>query len=221
MSRRTQVKVGPLAAASANAIALSQSAAGAQNLTLNGALVSGGVATLDTPRRVIITSAGNDSGITFTVRGTDWAGQIISATVTGGNTTAVDAGVDFATVTRVSTSGATAAAVTVGTNGVASSRPIFLDEFGLAEVALQVSVTGTVNYTVQSSLDDPNGVGGFGVPLGLANVTWINSADTGVVNATASALSSYAIAPKLVRIVLNSGTGSITMTVIQLGSPSI
>ena len=62
------VTVGPLDAADDNGIAQSQTTAGAADLTLNGALVSGGVATFDSPRQVIITSAGNDTGVTFTDR---------------------------------------------------------------------------------------------------------------------------------------------------------
>lgn len=220
MSRLTTVTVGPLAAASANSVALSQTVAGAANVVLNGALVVGGVAKLDLPRRIIVTSAGNDSGITFTAYGTDWSGNPIQSKATaGGNIAAVDLGVSFATVTRIATSGATAAAITVGTNGVADSRPIFLDEFGFAACALQVSVVGTVNYTVQQSMDDPNGTGGFGVPLGLQNVNWLNSADAALNAATVTVQSNYAYAPKITRVTLNSGTGSITFTVSQLASP--
>ena len=61
------VTVGPLDAADDNGIAQSQTTAGAADLTLNGALVSGGVATFDSPRQVIITSGGNDTGVTFTI----------------------------------------------------------------------------------------------------------------------------------------------------------
>lgn len=66
-----------LAAASVNAIAQSQSLGAAGNVTLNGATASGGLATLDTQRRVLITSAGNDSGISFTVFGATDSGTAI------------------------------------------------------------------------------------------------------------------------------------------------
>ena len=221
MSRLIQVTVGPLAAASANNVALSQTPLAAGNLTLNGALVVGGVALLDLPRRIIITSAGNDSTVTFTAYGTDFSGQALQASVRGVNIGAADFGVSFATVTRIATSAATAAAITVGTNTVADSRPIQLDRFGFAPTSLQVTVTGTVSYTVQSTLDDVNGLQGFGVPLGLANITWVNSSDTAVVAASATAQSNFAFVPNMCRIVLNSGTGSVTLTVLQAASPSI
>lgn len=221
MSRLIRVTVGPLAAASANGVGLSQTPLAAGNLLLNGALVVGGVAVLDRPRRVIVTSAGNDSTVTFTAYGTDFSGQALVASVAGAAIGAADFGVSFATITRITTSAATAAAITVGTNTVADSRPIQLDRFGFAPTSLQVSVTGTVNYTIQQTLDDPNGIDGFGTPTGLAAMVWVNSADPTVVAATATAQSNYAYVPNCTRIVLNSGTGSVTYTVLQAASPSI
>lgn len=219
MSRRTIVTVGPLAAASANAIATAQTLAGAGNVTLNGALVVGGVAVLDQPRRVIVTSAGNDSGITFTAYGTDWSGQPLqSLAIAGGNIAAVDFGLSFATITRIAASGATAGNITVGTNTIAESRPIFCDEFGYGPTVIQVNASGTVNYTVKSSQDNPNGDLGWGVPLGLQNCVWINHPD--LVNQTISAQSSFTADPKLVQLQLNSGTGSLKLTLSQLASPA-
>ena len=58
-----------LGAAVANGISLTQAPAAAP-LLLNGASVVNGVAVLDVPRRIIITSSGNDSGITFKITGT-------------------------------------------------------------------------------------------------------------------------------------------------------
>jgi hypothetical protein len=221
MSRLIQVTVGPLAAASANSVGLSQTPLAAGNLLLNGALVVGGVAMLDRPRRVIVTSAGNDSAVTFTAYGMDFSGNALQASVAGAAIGAADFGVSFATVTRITTSAATAGAITVGTNTVADSRPIFLDHFGFAPTSLQVTVTGTVNYTVRQSLDDPNGAPGFGVPLGIQNVTWLDHTDTNVVGATVSKQSNYAFAPTICKVVLNSGTGSVVFSVVQTASPSI
>lgn len=221
MSRLIQVTVGPLAAAAANNVALSQTPLTAGNLTLNGALVVGGVAVLDQPRRIIITSAGNDSAITFTAYGTDFSGQALQASVRGANIGAADFGVSFSTVTRIAVSAATAAAITAGTNTIADSRPIQLDRFGFAPTSLQIIVTGTVSYTVQSTLDDVNGPSGFGVPLGLPGLTWVNSSDLNVVNASTTQQSNFAFVPNMCRVILNSGTGSISMTVLQAASPSI
>jgi hypothetical protein len=215
MSLPISVTVGPLQTASANNICLSQTTAGAADLTLNGSLVSGGVATMDTARRALITSAGDDSGITFTITGTDWNGTPCSETLTGVSGSTVQSLYDYVTITSIATSGATSGSgVTVGTSGVASSRPIFLDSYGFGTVAMQIDVTGTVDYTVQQSLNDPN-------ILGFTSVDWINSPDSNVVNSSLAQQSNYAYAPLIVRIVLNSGTGSVRFTIIQHASPSV
>ena len=59
---------------------------GAGNLTINGALADGGSVTFDQPRNVIITSAGDDSGDTFTVTGTDETGTAQTEDITGADT---------------------------------------------------------------------------------------------------------------------------------------
>ena len=76
-----------LGAAVANGISLTQAPAAAP-LLLNGASVVKGVAVLDVPRRIIITSSGNDSGITFKITGTsrsEMSGAVFSETVAGTN----------------------------------------------------------------------------------------------------------------------------------------
>lgn len=151
------VTVGPLVAAAANKICLSQSAAGAQALTLNGSVVSDGVATLDKARRVLITSAGNDTGITFRVTGTNSTGNAIRESVTGASGAAVATLQDYKTVSDITTSGATAGNVTVGTNGVASSPWVFVSpSLAPVNIALGVVVSGTVNYTIEYTYDNPN-----------------------------------------------------------------
>jgi hypothetical protein len=166
------------------------------------------VATLDKPRRVLITSGGNDSGMTFTITGTDWNNAPISEVLTGGNVAAVASVLDYATVTGIKASAAVATTVTVGTNGVCSSRPFLFDIWNFAPWTLQAVVTGTVNYDVQFSLDNPNDVG-------LSSVTWVSSTDTNFVGATATKYGGFANAPQIARVLLNSGTGSVRATAIQ------
>ena len=207
------VTVGPLAAASANAIALSQTTAGAANLTLNGALVSSGVAILDEPRQVLITNVGNDSGITFTVYGTWIGGQTISETVQGTSGSTVATTLDFATVTRVAASGATSVSgVTVGTNGVAGSSWLRFDSWADAQTAIQCNATGTVNYTVQVTMDDPNSPTN---PVAIGSVTWLNTNDSDAVTAIGDVFTNFDWTPTYARILLNSGTGSVSGTFAQ------
>ena len=213
--RPITTSVGPLTAASANGIALSQSLAGAGTLTLNGAYATGGVATLPQPRRVGIASAGNDSGLIWTIVGTDRAGSPISETLAGANIGTAQSVLDYLTVTSISSSGATASTVTAGTTAVASSAWIRLDDWALPQTAIQCDASGTVNYTVQSTLDDPND---YANPTAPALVSWVNSADPGAVGATGTIQTNYAYTPRFVRTTLNSGTGSVQMNVNQAGS---
>ncbi len=145
-----------LAAASVNAIAQSQSLGAAGNVTLNGATASGGLATLDTQRRVLITSAGNDSGISFTVFGATDSGTAIQETLTGANAGAVATNQDFATVTKVSDWGATASTVQIGTNTVGSTRWLLLDQHVTpGSTSLGALITaGSATYTAEYTYDD-------------------------------------------------------------------
>ena len=126
-------------AADTDGICASQTTSAAANLTLNGALtatingnsvyapsVSGTAATADGAwaRKIGITSDGNDSGITFTITGTDVNGKALSETVTGPNSTTVystmSTAANFKTVTKIATSAATTGNITVGTAAVAA-----------------------------------------------------------------------------------------------------
>lgn len=214
--RPITVTVGPLAAASANNIALSQTpTAGA--LTLNGALVTGGVAVMDTPREVRITTTADETSRTFLISGTDWAGSLISETVTGVNNTTADSVLSYKTVTSITISGNATGALTVGTNGVAQSPWIRLDSWASRSTALTCVVSGTVNYTVQTSSDDPNGPTSIVAP---ASMTWFSAPDTALQAATTSTQSSLDFVPLWVRVLLNSGTGTVTLTATQAGSVS-
>lgn len=102
----------------ADGICLSQSAAAAQALTLNGSFVSGGVATLDSdgnPKQVVITSVGNDRGISFVITGTILPSVTGSETLTGANAGVAGSTNVYYTVTGITTTGATAGAVQAGT----------------------------------------------------------------------------------------------------------
>ena len=212
--RTITMTVGPLAAASPNNIALSQSASVAQSLTLNGTLATAGVAKTDTPRRVLITSAGNDSGMTFTIAGTNWSGALISETVAGGNIAAAASVLDYATVTSIKTSAATASTVTVGTNGVASSQWLRFDEYALPQGHASVVVTGTVSMIIEYSLDDPNGVA---TPMAPSAMTWFTSPAT-MSPLTGSTMFEIDVLPKWMRLTLQSGSGSAVVKVGQYGA---
>lgn len=162
-----------------------------------------GVATLDTARRVLITTTADETGITFALTGTDYAGVAISETIAGVNNTTTYTTQDFKTVTSIFASGATAGALTIGTNGIASSPWANFDPYAVAQVVGECVVSGTVNYTVQQTMDDPTQVG---QEVARTSMTWLDSGDTAVVSATASKMTSFTFAPRYCRITLNSNT---------------
>lgn len=213
--RPITVTVGPLAAASANNIALTQTPTAA--FTLNGALVSGGVAILDNPRRVLFTPAGNDTGKTITLTGTSSSNMPQSETIACTNAVAFYSALDYKTVTAISISSAAAGAYTVGTNGIASSPWVRLDEYSPAQVTVQCVASGTVNYTVQTTLQDPNSPTD---PVLPQNVTWSNSLDAAAVAATGTIASFFAYTPVFARVLLNSGSGSVTGVFLQASGPT-
>jgi len=157
MGIRTKIDID-LADVDADGIAESQSLVGAGSLTLDGVLVAGGLATLDYARQISVTSAGNDSGITFTVTGTDYNDKALAETITGGNVAAVETTGYFKTVTDIAGSGATASTVTAGTVDEASSQIVPLNgDYSSTAAVLAVDVTGTINYTTQQTFDDLQG----------------------------------------------------------------
>jgi hypothetical protein len=176
------------------------------------------VATLDTARRILFTPAGNESANSFYISGTDWNGSPVSEVLAGANATAFYSAMDYKTVTQIWALNTTASTITVGTTTIASSPWVRFDEYSTFPTAIQVTVTGTVSYTVQQTLQDSNNP--FGTPIQPYQLTWINSADPAIVAAVASAQSSYTYAPIFAKVVLNSGSGSVSAVFSQNSSSS-
>lgn len=218
--RPITVQVGPLAAPSADNIALSQTPSGTTALTLNGALVSGGLAVLDTPRRVLVTVSASETTKTLTFVGTTFANAPATETLTMPASGTVFTSIDFKTITSITPSASFAGAITVGTNGVASSPWVAFDGYAAGNISFQVNVSGTVNYTAQQTLDDPNSPAN---PVAIASVVWANCGDSTVVAATGSAQSNYLFIPAYARVLLNSQTnpGFVKATYLQAGSAAL
>jgi hypothetical protein len=201
--------VGPLDAANDASIAAVQSpGSGAIVLTANPVV-------LDAPRQVVLTSAGDDTGITFTIVGTTYGGESQTEVLDGVNGGTVATILNFLTVSSITASGTVAGAFKAGTTSVAGSRWVRLDSWMYPTTAIQADVTGSVNYTIQTTLDDPNSPTN---PVAPVDVAWFNSTDGNVVNAIASKQSSFTVTPTFARVVLNSGTGSVTTTFAQFGN---
>lgn len=198
-----------LATADADGIAQLQTPGAAGNLTLNGALVTSGVAILvsayGAARQVLVTTVADESGKTLTIYGTNATGNAITETITGPNVTTGTTVAYFRTVTRVAVSAAFTGNVTVGTNGVGGTRWIPLDLMaGTFEVSVGAQVSGTVNYTCQFTYDNPESITGV-------------FDDATMVGDTAAEKTSFLAPISALRIKVNSGTGTVSATVIQSG----
>lgn len=208
-----------LATAVANGIAASQSGTAGTPLTLNGSLVTGGVATLDSggaARRVIITPAGDEHTNSFTITGTDRYGRPQIETIAGvANPAVVQSTKDFLTVSKIVPVSSTAAAVTAGTNGVASSDAYICDwvpNGNLIGAALEFS--GTANATVQECLDD------FAPSWDQVanNFVWYN--DAGMTSISANTRNNLAGPFTAIRLTVNSYSNGASVT-LKLITPFI
>ena len=215
----------------ADGVALSQSLAGAGDLILNGVLAvnqtSGypsalhAVAVIGDQQRVTIASGGNDSGITFTIYGTNYQGEPIQETLTGPNAGTVNSTLNYSSVTRVAGSGATVAAVTVGILGTGESQPLPLDIYTPSSWnTISLEFTGAANVTVQFTNDNPFGKeekygeqGYTPPPVETQGLLWFDFPVAALVGAAANVYSDSEIPLRAVRLKNNSGAGTVRMTV--------
>jgi len=109
----------------ANNIALTQTPAGAGNLTLTaGASVTsittnnGAVFQLDVPRAVVVTQVTAGVAATFTVSGYDYYGQAMSEAILSVSGSATNGKKAFYQISSIAVSGATTTALTVGTTDI-------------------------------------------------------------------------------------------------------
>lgn len=172
-----------------------------------------------TARRVTITPTGDESLNTFVVAGIDANGNPASESIAGLNGTPSTSNTYFRTVTSVTIANAAANALTVGMTNTASSSWVRFDDFAPSNISIQCNVSGSVAYTVQSTLDDPYDP--FS-PVAAGSMNWVDSSDTTVVSAIATTQSNFLFAPKYARVVLvSTSTGSVTGTFLQSGNGPI
>lgn len=134
VSTLARINLGAPDAADPDGVCASQSDTGAHTLTLDGALVSGGVATFDVPRNVVVDSGGADTA-TLTITGTDEYGEVVVENIQLNGTTAVAGKKAFKTITSVTSDGTIANGAFVGTGDVLG-LPVYLADAGavLAEL---------------------------------------------------------------------------------------
>lgn len=105
--------------------------------------------------------------------------------------------------------------VTVGPNASAAtaSSLVRFDEWAPKDISVQAVVTGTVNYTIQYSNDDPNSATN---PVAVASMTWSTSSLANAATATFGPTPFDAF-PLFARVLMNSGTGTVVTTFVQSG----
>lgn len=199
-----------LAASSTIGISSTQTGTGSVTMLINGGLASNGVATLDVPRRVIVTSAGNDGNKTFTISGTDYFGRAQTEVLIGASGTSAMTVHDFATVSSIIPSTTAANTVSAGTNGVGSTPPWVIDQWSNPQVyGVGTIISGTVNYNIEKSYDNL-------APQWDVNV---NSptyyADANFNGATGNTNNQIQGPLTMLRLTINSGTGSVIANAVQ------
>lgn len=109
-----------------------------------------------TPQKISITSNGDDSGATLTVLGTDRYGNDISEDITEPDNTTVTGSTNFRTVYAISSDANAVGTVTIGVDGTCDSQWFPLNvNASTFNVALLGDITGTAEWGVQLTYDDP------------------------------------------------------------------
>jgi hypothetical protein len=205
-----------LAAASATSIAASQAATAGVALTLTATPVVIDAATPTNNalgRRVLITSTSGSETASIAITGTNSSGNTITETDTfSGSSTTLQSNLDYVTITSIVPSGTIVGSLSAGTNGVGSSAWYTWNWRGDPPMNLGFAVelvSGSVNYTVQYTYDDPNRLSN-----GITTPTAFN---TVLLSQAATADSTISTPVVATRVLINSGTGVIRCRFMQAG----
>lgn len=149
MSGAVEYSFAP-SALDADGVCASQTLGGAGALTINGALASGGVATLGEQAHITLYSTANYSAVTFTLYGTDTRGRSISESLAGPNNGTVTSVLNYKTVTGISSGGALATAVIAGNSNALETPWVRLNPYEpIKAVSVELSATASLTYEVQ------------------------------------------------------------------------
>ena len=156
--------------------------------------------------------------ITITLTGTDADGKAITDTVTGINNSTVETTKYFKTLTNVS------ASATLGLNTIdigwvdeVSSQTIPLDHYMSSPAVVSVEVTGTINYDIEVTMDNPypNLNEENAAPFTMteqSHLNWVN--DGNFTAKTATLIDDLAVeGMRALRVVINSYTDTAELQV--------
>jgi hypothetical protein len=139
-------------------------------LTLDGAAMNAGMVTLDMPRRLAITSTGDESGKVFTVTGIARNGGVQTETLAGPAAgLSVNTAKDYASgPLAISINAASAGNIRVGTSQTLSSQWLVIDRYDSNGVGFDVDLGGAAcTYSVESTIDEPFPSGNVNPPTDI------------------------------------------------------
>ena len=193
---------------------------GVENFSFNGSLSLGinygSPIVLDgICREILITSAGDLSGIDFEIKGL-YNNKPVTETITGPNNTTVNSANFFNTINSISVSGNMGASVSIGTGGVGVTNWFPYDNLRtFSNLAIACSVTADIDYTFQLTYDNV-----YGLTQDQEANIYITNPIANLTNATTS-VTEYSSNPiRFCRIFINSSNnnGKGIFTLMQQGT---
>ena len=175
-----------------------------------------GYAEFSTPQHVAVYSAGDDRGDTFTVYGYDRYGNEVTDAITGANAgTSTTQNQNFAWVDRVTSDGASAGAVEVGTDGKCESGWYVLNYRGSrfdANVGCALNSTGNLTYALQHTFSDV-------LASGFAEEDATKYTHSTISGETANVEGTIPTPPVAIRLAITAHTaGGVSATVVQVST---
>ena len=138
------------------------SGGGLQSYILDGALVTGGIATLGAGQIAVCTCTGDETARTFTVSGTDVDAVVISEELTGVNATTVKTTINFKTITGITSDANTVNTVSFGTLaadlGYSATIDVHHRRGQAVDDTIWLDIAGTMAVTVEITDDRNSGI---------------------------------------------------------------
>jgi len=201
--RPIQIVTTSFPTGSAAYLAADQTLAGAGFLTLVESSII-------PPRFVTATSGGDNSGVTFTIVGVGPNGEPQSEIITGPDSDTVTSTKTFASVESIFVSGATDGDVEAGVAQSGYSQWIPLDIYNPNQVTtISATVSGTINYSIEYTNEDP-------FDHSFTHQAVAHPAAAGAFTAASTSQTHFTTTlMRAVRYKVNSGSGSIRLTITQ------
>lgn len=162
------------------------------------------------PQKVTITSVGNDSGLTFTITGTDQWGAVQTEDLAGANADTAVSTKYYTSVTSIVSDGATAADIECGLNGI-MEFVVVADVYAAGNNVAVSLVSGSGTFSVSHGYVNP-----FKSGFAWTDQKWITA--SGMTDKTASTDLYYTggvWAFKLATTVAGAGASVLELTILK------